>query len=509
MFNGRHGGLAGSGGMRLRVRLVLAAFLVALSISAAPRPNVVMIISDDQTYRDFGFMGNEHVRTPHLDRLAAQSARYPNGYVPTSVCSPSLATMLTGLYPHQHGIHYNHPPPGNSAFNKMKSRAEYERVRSRAFSLIRSQPTLPRVLAREGYRCLQTGKFWEGHYRNAGFTDGMTIFEPPPGQTFGGVRTLASGEKAAHGNGDWGLKIGRETMRPIYDFIEECAGRQPFFVWYAPYLPHQPHDSPRKYFDLYRDQPGVPEHYVPYYASISQFDDTVGELVAYVERKGLAKDTLFVFVIDNGWTPGTRRHKSAQDFFYHIKASKRSPFEDGLRTPILLRWDGVIKPARHEQLCSSVDLVPTILSAIGIEHRMTGLPGVDLMVSAKGVAPLRPRTVFGEIYPGDATTLGHPSRDIAYRWVRDGDFKLIIPHSQNDRRPWGDYLKAPALYNVARDPDEPDNLAPHPAQKSRVEKLRRLLDNWWMPGKDADDVASGRFILNAEEAEALSSAESR
>ncbi|MDP7009852.1 MAG: sulfatase-like hydrolase/transferase, partial [Verrucomicrobiota bacterium] len=84
-----------------------------------------MIISDDQTYRDFGFMGNNLVRTPHLDKLAVQSAFFPNGYVPTSVCSPSLATMLTGLYPHQHGIHYNHPPPGNSAFNKMKSRTEY------------------------------------------------------------------------------------------------------------------------------------------------------------------------------------------------------------------------------------------------------------------------------------------------------------------------------------------------------------------------------------------------
>jgi len=91
---------------------------LCVSLSAAERPSVVMIISDDQTYSDFGFMGHEHVQTPHLDRLAAGSARYPNGYVPSSVCRPSLVTLLTGLYPHQHGVHFNHPPPGFAKLTK-------------------------------------------------------------------------------------------------------------------------------------------------------------------------------------------------------------------------------------------------------------------------------------------------------------------------------------------------------------------------------------------------------
>lgn len=445
-----------------------------------------MIISDDQTYSDFGFMGNKQAQTPHLDRLASQSARYVNGYVPTSVCSPSLATLLTGLYPHQSGIHYNHPPPGNSGFNKMRSVAEYLRVRGESFYLIKAARTLPRVLAEEGYRCLQTGKFWEGHYSNAGFTDGMTIFEAQPGQEFGGVRTLASGIKTAHGNGDWGLKIGRETMQPIYDFIDDCAGKNPFFVWYAPYLPHQPHDSPQKYFDRYRNTPEIPEHRIPYLAAISQFDDTVGALVDHIEKRGLAKSTLFIFVVDNGWTPGTRKHKTSKDFFHHTKESKRSPYEEGLRTPILLRWDGIIKPATHVQLCSSIDLVPSILSAIGIEHKMPGLPGIDLMVSARGIANLDGRRpVFGEIYPGDATSLGNPSRDIAYRWVREGDFKLIVPHARDGSKPWGGYLNNFALYQITKDPFEQNNLAVDPKHQTRIRRLRTLLDNWWTPGDDS------------------------
>ena len=84
--------------------------LLLPAIALANRPNIVLIISDDQAYRDFGFMGNTQVNTPHLDRLAKQSAFFPNGYVPSSVCSPSLATLLTGRFPHQHGIHFNHPP---------------------------------------------------------------------------------------------------------------------------------------------------------------------------------------------------------------------------------------------------------------------------------------------------------------------------------------------------------------------------------------------------------------
>jgi len=465
---------------------LLASLLLAATAECADRPNVVLILSDDQAYGDFGFLGNPHVETPHLDRLAARSARYPNGYVPSSVCSPSLATILTGLYPHQNGIHYNHPPPGNGAFNRMTSLEEYVRVRSRSFYLIRSVDTLPRLLGdHAGYRSLQTGKFWEGHFSNAGFTDGMTLFKPVPGQSFGGNRKLANGRLAAHGNGDAGLKIGRETMQPIYDFIDRCAD-QPFLVWYAPYLPHQPHNPPEEYFDLYKDKPGVTEQSLAYYATISWFDDTVGELVDYVERRGLAGNTIFVFVVDNGWEAGTRRFRGSPREFYHTKRSKRAPFDYGLRTPILIRWDGKVKPATHEGLVSSIDLVPTVLAATGLADRAVDLPGVNLLPSATGEAPLEAgRAVFGEVYPGDATSLGNPSRDVAYRWVRKGRWKLVVPHAHGGAKPWGGYLDSHALFDVVDDPDESTNRIDDPAHAPRAAELLRLLDDWWTPGDDS------------------------
>lgn len=460
--------------------------LLTVAAEGAERPNVVLILSDDQAYGDFGFMGNRDVETPHLDRLAAQSARYPNGYVPSSVCSPSLATLLTGLYPHQNGIHYNHPPPGNAAFNRMTSLDEYVGVRSRSFYLIRSVDTLPRLLGDgAGYRTLQTGKFWEGHFSNAGFTDGMTLFKPVPGQSFGGNRTLADGRLAAHGNGDAGLRIGRETMRPIYDFIDRCGDR-PFFVWYAPYLPHQPHNPPEKYFNLYNDKPGVTKQSIAYYATISWFDDTVGELVDYFEEKGLAENTVFAFVVDNGWEAGTRRFRQSPRESYHTKRSKRAPFDYGLRTPILIRWDGKVKPATHQGLVSSVDLVPTLLAAAGLTKQARDLPGINLLPSATGQAPLEPdRAVFGEIYPGDATSLGNPSRDVAYRWVRRGRWKLVVPHSHGGKKPWGGYVDSAALFDVVDDPDESVNRIDDPADAQQGAELLRLLDDWWTPGDDS------------------------
>ena len=214
------------------ILIALLSLQGALTAEDRP-PNIVYIISDDQTWSDFGFMGNERVYTPNLDALAGQSAVFENGYLPTSVCRPSLVTLLTGLYPHQHGVHFNHGPPGNSGYNRMTSAEKYVAHREKEFRLITEVETLPALLSGRGYHSLQTGKFWEGHWRNGGFSEGMTTFTtPPPEQTYGGIRKLASGEKVAHGNGDHGLQIGRETMQPIKDFIIECESEEtPWMVW--------------------------------------------------------------------------------------------------------------------------------------------------------------------------------------------------------------------------------------------------------------------------------------
>lgn len=453
---------------------VLLALTVFESVIGSERPNIVYIVADDQSWSDFGFMGNSRVHTPNLDRLAAQSACFPNAYLTTSVCRPSLATLLTGLYPHQHGIHFNHGPPGNSGYNRITSREQYEAARRPEFNLINAVDTLPRTLSQKlSYRVLQTGKFWEGHWRNGGFTEGMTTFESPrESQTFGGARILASGERVAHGNGDHGLRIGRETMEPIESFILDCQREQtPWMLWYAPYLPHQPHDAPKAFYEIAARYPGVEPREIPYYASIAQFDETVGRLVRFVEKNAESKKTIFVFVSDNGWRPSEKPQREREREFAQTKRSKRSPFDDGLRSPILLRWDGVIPPSEQLELVSSIDIMPTLLRLVGFEA--IDLPGQDLLQTKTP-----DRAVFGAVYPGDASSLGHPEKDVAYRWVRQGDWKLILPQGQT---PWGNYLNEPALYNIRIDPRESVNRASDDTLTQLVLALRKKIDEWWTP----------------------------
>lgn len=438
------------------------------------RPNIVMILADDQSYRDFGFMGNDLVHTPHLDRLAAASARYPNGYVPMSVCRPSLATFLTGLYPHQHGIHFNHPPPGLRDMRRMTAE-QYHSTRAAADYLISNTASLPRILAQHGYACLQTGKHWEGDYRQAGFTHGMTLGRPA--DRLGpvtGTRTQDNGEWVAHGNGDAGLVIGRETMQPIFEFMDEHGGQRPFLIWYAPFLPHTPYDAASEFRSLYADR-DVPEHLLPYYAEIARFDQTVGQLLDGLRQRSLLKNTLIVFASDNGLRPQQQR-PSRQN-----SRSKLSPFEDGLRTPVLIRQDGRVIPDTHPQLVQTVDLVPTILSAVGLQTEITKrMQGVDLMPSATGKADPRQRAALGAIYPNDATVLGRPSQHVRGRWIRLGDFKLIVPGPAQPAVPL-------ALYDLHNDPLEQVNLAGTSQHRRRLAEMTQRLDNWWT-GTDDNSV---------------------
>jgi uncharacterized sulfatase len=148
-----------------------------------------------------------------------------------------------------------------------------------------------------------------------------------------------------------------------------------------------------------------------------------------------------------------------------------------MRTPVLLRWDGHVKPASHERLVQAVDVVPTLLSAAGLSDAIPDLPGLDLVPSATGREALPERPAFGEVYPNDASTLGHPSRDLLMRWMRLGRWKLIV------RQP-GAGRPAVELFNLAEDPEEQRNLASHPQHAGRAEQMRARLDAWWLPGND-------------------------
>jgi arylsulfatase A-like enzyme len=428
-----------------RVLFLLAVLTPFLAV--AKPPNIVFIISDDQTWTDYSFMGHKIIETPNIDRLAAQSLTFTHGYVPSSLCCPSLATMITGLYPHQSKITGNEPPVPPQG----KRSPEYAARFQQQVALIDTVPSLPRILKEKGYLSHQSGKWWQGNFARGGFTHGMTHGDPKRGGR----------------HGDVGLRIGRDGLKPIYDFISD-AGDKPFFIWYAPFLPHTPHTPPKRLFGKYQAKVDSP-HLARYYAMVEWFDETVGELVGHIDKKGLGKDTIIIYVTDNGWIQNPKGRG------YDLK-SKRSQYDGGTRTPIMVRWPGKVKPAVSTIPVSGIDLVPTVLKAVGLKPTKA-MRGLDLL-DAKAVNARK--FLYGEIFLHNAVDLQKPAANLTYRWgIQDG-WKLILPHKQNVTTRAAKGAKGTGeieLYHLAKDPFETKNLAKTYAGK--VAELRKLIDSNW------------------------------
>ena len=425
------------------------AFLPFLAYgSEDSKPNVVLILSDDQGWRDYGFMGNDAVSTPHLDQLAARSLVFERGHVPAPLCRPSLASMVTGLYPQDHGVVANDVDPENRAASDIPVRERFHR-----------HPSLIRLLVESGYEAFQSGKWWEGSWRDGGFTDGMTQGDPQRGGR----------------HGDAGLSIGREGMKPVLNFIDGATARKkPFLVWYAPFLPHTPHNPPSDLLEKYRE-PGRPENVAKYYAMCEWFDRTCGELLGHLDRRGLRENTIVLYVCDNGWVARKKEGNPEGWWPDYAPRSKGSPFEMGIRTPIMISWPGRIEPARSKELASSLDLMPTTLAACGIETP-SDLPGIDLRDEE---ARRGRKAIFGTTHSIHNMVPEDPDATLQYQWCIEGRWKLLLRHRGLDTtkyktvHEWDDL--AVRLYDLETDPDEEHNLANSPDQSGRIARLRQMI----------------------------------
>ncbi|MGB7346980.1 MAG: sulfatase [Pirellulaceae bacterium] len=436
--------------------------LVSPTATAQQPPNIVMIISDDQSWTDYGFMGHPQIKTPHLDKLASESVLFRRGYVPTALCRPSLVTLLTGHYASTHGVTGNDPSP------KYADRGSelYNQRCAQLISYIDKFETLPEALGKRGYLSHQSGKLWEGSYQNCGFTHGMTRGFPEKGGR----------------HGDDGLDIGRQGMKPVVDFIDLAVGeKKPFFMWYAPFLPHTPHNPPKRLIDKYNTGE-LPETVAKYYAMCDWFDETCGELLQKIDDVGQRDNTLVVYVTDNGWIQDPESQKYAP-------RSKQTPYEGGVRTPIFYRWPNKMKPADRPELTSSIDIVPTILAAAGapIPDDLPGLNLLPAMIEGKAIDR---EVIFGEGFAHDIADIENPEASLLFRWAIDGDYKLLLTYDGEANRYASTHPrteKRPQLFNLKLDPSEETNVASqHP---DVVQRLVEKIDAWY-PVKERQVVKS-------------------
>jgi arylsulfatase A-like enzyme len=371
--------------------------IVLRVVASAEQPNIVFILGDDQHWSDYGFMGSKDVNTPHLDALAKRSLTFKRGYVAAPICRPSLASLATGLFPHQHGI------TGNDAF-KYDDRAKRDIPFRKAFH---TNTSFIKHLVKMGYLAHQSGKWWEGSYKDGGFTHGMTHGDPKRGGR----------------HGDEGLKIGRKGLKPITDFVKYAQKKKkPFLLWYAPFLPHTPHNPPERLLKKYR-QEGRPMDQAKYYAMCEWFDETCGELLGYLDNLGARENTLVVFTCDNGWSTSSSNKNDPNQKLWrsYAQRTKGSPYEGGTRNPILLSWPGKVNPEDSPDLAHAVDLFPTIVSAAG-GTPPDRLPGINLLDAD---ARKERKAVFGVVHATHNMTLGNPNDTLQYIWCIEEKWKLI------------------------------------------------------------------------------------
>ena len=420
------------------LRSIAAWFLLATCLPANP-PNIVFIISDDQAWTDYGFMGHPHIETPRLDQLARESLVYERGYVTAPLCRPSLASMVTGVHPLQHHIRGNDPvlPSGK---HRRQAPAEFKSGREIMTTPLHDQPSMVKLLRDHGYLTLQTGKWWEEDPKDHGFTHAMTHGDP----TRGGR------------HGDVGLEIGRKTQQPYYDFIDEAiAADKPFFVWYGVFLPHDPHNAREELYQKYRDV-APNESTARYWANVEWFDEACGEVLDALDERGIADNTVVIYVCDNGWIPDPERVN-------RYTRSKQDPYEAGIRTPIMILQPGRVEPAQNSTtLASTIDATATVLRVAGIEPpvRMTGL---DL----RDTAALDARNqVIVEDYAHDSNleNLDDPNNNLDSRVLIRGWDKIIAWPNRTE------------LYDLQTDVTDQQDLAAQHLEKTR--ELEQALAAW-------------------------------
>lgn len=420
-------------------------------------PNIVLIISDDQAWNHYAFMGHDTIQTPRLDQLAKQSVLFRRGYVPTGLCRPSLMTMITGQYASVHGITGNDPSP---KYAKRGSEL-YKQRRAKLIANIDRFETLPEALCKKGYLSHQSGKWWEGNYKRGGFTHGMTRGFPQPGGR----------------HGDDGLKIGRQGMSEVTDFIDMAIDKKkPFFVWYAPFLPHSPHTPPQRLLDKYA-KPGVPMPVAKYRAMCEWFDETCGTLIDHIDNKDIRKNTLIIYVTDNGWIQNPKQANR------YAPRSKQTAYEGGVRTPIMYSWLGKFKHEERKELATSLDIYPTILAAAGIKPDPQ-LPGLNLYDEMTTGNKIDRNAIFGESFAHDIADLDKPEATLLYRWVIEGDYKLLLSYDGEVNRYTSTHMREEGgiqLFNLTKDPHETKNIAKdHPKLVARLSE--KITD--WYPVKE-------------------------
>ncbi|MDN5215821.1 sulfatase [Fulvivirgaceae bacterium BMA12] len=427
--------------------IFITSFLIVFSIVSfgQGKPNVVLIISDDAGYADFGFQGSTMMKTPHLDKLAEQGMIFRQAYVTAAVCGPSRAGLLTGRYQQRFGYEENNVPGYMSK----------SCLPDKEMGLPLDQVTMGDYMKSLGYK---TGYFGKWHMGNADkYHPTKRGFDTFYGFRGGARSYFAFNEENPNHRQEDYLERGfggfREADKYLtYALADETASfiekhkNEPFFVVLAFNAVHTPMQAREKDLEAFPELTGKRKYLA---AMTLSMDRGCGVVLDKLAELGLEDNTIVIFTNDNGGPTDT--NTAIND---PLSGTKANHLEGGIRVPFLMRWPGVVpEKSTYDFPISTLDLLPTFFVAAGGSlNALKEIDGVDLLPYISGKNVRRPhQTLFWK----------KENRGV----IREGDWKLLR------------FPDRPAeLYNIAQDIAEVNNLAmKHP---DKVKEMYKKLFEW-------------------------------
>lgn len=438
--------------------------LLGVSCTSAPKeeapqqqPNIVIVITDDQGYGDLGHTGNPILKTPALDRFAAESVSLTNYHVGTT-CAPTRAGLMTGRNCNRNGVW--HTIMGASMLNG-------------------DEVTLADVLQDKGYRTGMFGKWHLGD--NHPFLPHDRGFEETFYHGGGGV-----GQTPDYWNNDYfddtyfrnGVPEKKEGyctdiwFDAAMSFIQNKK-EEPFLCYLSLNAPHGPYNVPEQYYDQYKDQTEITETQKRFYGMITNIDDNFSRLINQLEELGIAENTIVIFTTDNGTARGYSNNRETgvvNGYNAGMRGTKGSEYDGGHRVPMLIRWPaGDLEGGKQlDGLTAHVDLLPTLVTLTGNTYTPAKtMDGTDVSAYLLGKSEVPNRTLVTDTQRVPWPIKGKNS------CVMEGDWRLV---------------KGSELYNIKKDPGQQINLADQ--YPERVQVMNTFYDTWW-----ADVIAETKYSV--------------
>lgn len=451
---------------------------VAASLADAPeRPNIIVVLCDDLGYGDLASYGHPHIKTPHLDQMAAEGIRFTDFYSAAPVCSPSRVGLLTGRSPNRAGV-YNWIPP---ARNQNPDRRHEVHMRA-------SEVTIPQVLKQAGYATAMAGKWHCNSQFNseaqpqpgdAGFDHWMATQNNASPSHANPTNFVRNGEPVGELEG-YSCQLVVEEGMGWMDRHMAVAEEQPFFLFLSFHEPHEPVASPPEMTAGYKDV-AVHEKEAEYFANVENVDDAVGRLMAYLDKAGIDDETLVIFTSDNG--PETlSRYKSASRSWGRadpLRGMKLWTTDAGFRVAGIMRWpDRIAAGQVSNEVVSALDFLPTFSRLAGTDTPAgLELDGTNFLPALENKPLERDKPLLWVFY----NSLNE--RQVA---MRDGPWKVLarldVPKTHNLYVGNIAVVKAAELqdiqiFNVEHDVGEARDMGiDFPAVRSRL--LKRLEKNY-------------------------------